>query len=158
MRGVRAAGAEVHEERLIRRDHLGVADELYGLVDEILGKVVSILGCIRLVERDGYSRMRSGYQLVGLAAHKTVEAFKAAPEWPAMLPCCRHLLPLRGSNAISPRRRYSTLARLALGQIGSPFSKGIRPLLPGNPFVPSVIQRHVVAGRVSPCHQARKGR
>ena len=44
VRRVHGAGAEVHEEGLIRRHLLGVGDEADGLVDQILGEVVALFG------------------------------------------------------------------------------------------------------------------
>jgi hypothetical protein len=40
---VRGARAEVQEERLVRRDLLGVGDERDRLVDEVLGQVIALL-------------------------------------------------------------------------------------------------------------------
>ena len=42
MRRVHRAGAEVHEERLVRRDLLGVGDEADRLVHQVLGQVVAL--------------------------------------------------------------------------------------------------------------------
>ena len=47
---VRRAGAEVHEERLVGRDHLRVLDELERLVGQVGGEVVAVLGQRRLVD------------------------------------------------------------------------------------------------------------
>ena len=101
VRGVRTAGAEIHEERLVRRDYLGVSDELYGLVDEILRKVVSILRFVRLV--DGMVIVDEiRVPLVSLAAHKPVEAFETRARAASGASTRRHLPPLQGSEMPFP--------------------------------------------------------
>ena len=42
--GVAGAGRVVEEERLLRRDRLGVLDELERLVGDVVGEVVALLG------------------------------------------------------------------------------------------------------------------
>ena len=49
VRCVAGARRVVEEERLVRRDHLGVLDELEGLVGDVLGEVVALLRRLRLV-------------------------------------------------------------------------------------------------------------
>ncbi len=50
MRRVTCARRVVQEERLLRRDRLGIADELDRLVGQVLGEVVALLGRLRLVD------------------------------------------------------------------------------------------------------------
>jgi hypothetical protein len=44
VRRVHRAGAEVHEERLVGRDLLGIGDETDRAVDKVLGQVIALLG------------------------------------------------------------------------------------------------------------------
>ena len=53
VRRVGAARAEVSEQRLLGRDHLGVADELDRPVGQVLREVVALLGGIGLLDRSG---------------------------------------------------------------------------------------------------------
>ena len=83
MRGVRAAGRVVHEERLLRSVHVGVEHELDRLVGQVLAQVVALLGRARL----GHRRVVLGQvriPLVGLAAQEAVEALEAAAQRPAV--------------------------------------------------------------------------
>jgi hypothetical protein len=84
VRRVRRAGAEVHEERLLRRDHLRVLDELDRLVGEVRRQVVAVL-------RQGwlFDRMvvvdEVGIPLVRFAAEEAVEALEPPPDRPVAL-------------------------------------------------------------------------
>ena len=84
MRSVAGAWAEVHEERLVGRDRLGVLDELDRLVGEVRGQVVSVLGHGRLVDRVVVVD-QVGIPLVGLAAEEAVVALEPAPDRPVAL-------------------------------------------------------------------------
>ena len=82
--GVGGAGAEVHEERLVGHDHLGVFDELDRLVGEVGGQVVAVLGHRRLLHRVVVvDQVR--VPLVGLAAQEPVVALEAAADRPVAL-------------------------------------------------------------------------
>ncbi len=75
-------GAEVEEEGLFRVDDPQVPHARDGLVDEVRREVVALLGAVR-----GEHRMvvpdEVGHELVRLARHEPVEAFKTAAERPA---------------------------------------------------------------------------
>jgi hypothetical protein len=82
--GVGRARAEVHEERLVGRHHLGVADEADRLVGQVLGQVVAVLGAFGLL---GVVVVvdQVGIPLVGLAAEEPVVALEAAAHRPVAL-------------------------------------------------------------------------
>jgi hypothetical protein len=90
--GVGGAGAEVHEERLVGRDHLRVLDELNRPVGEVGREVVALLGGCGLVHRVVVvDRVR--IPLVGLAAQEPVVALEAAADGPVPLRRCHvHLV------------------------------------------------------------------
>ena len=56
MRRVAGAGRVVEEERLLRRDRLGVADELERLVGDVVGEVVALFRASAAGRRDGCRR------------------------------------------------------------------------------------------------------
>lgn len=74
--------AQIREPRLVRRDHLGVADELDCLVRQILRQVIAILGSRRRRDRVVVVDEVGGVPLVGLAAHEAVEPFETAAQRP----------------------------------------------------------------------------
>src|SRR5262245_7950575 len=84
VRRVARAGAEVHEERLVGRDHLGVLDELDRLVGEVGRQVVAVLRHRRLL--DGVVVVDEvRIPLVRLAAEEPVEPLEAAADRPVAL-------------------------------------------------------------------------
>jgi hypothetical protein len=84
VRRVRAPGAEVHEERLVGRDHLRVLDELDRLVGQVGREVVAVLRAAPAA-RPGGCRRQVGIPLVRLAAEEAVEALEAAADRPVAL-------------------------------------------------------------------------
>ena len=81
MRRVARARRVVQEERLLRRDGLGVADELDRLVGDVVGEVVALLGRARLV--DGVVVVDEiGIPLAGLGAEEPVPALEATTARP----------------------------------------------------------------------------
>ena len=81
VRGVTGAGAEVGEPRLVRRDHLGVLDELDRLVGEVLRQVIALFrGGGRLDGVVVVDQFR--IPLVGLAAEESVEPLEAPRQRP----------------------------------------------------------------------------
>src|SRR5262249_47581025 len=76
MRGVRGAGCEVQEDRLLRCDGLGVAEPVDGPVRHVRHEVIAVFGTLGGLDR---SRVLEKYRvvLVGLAANETVEVVKA---------------------------------------------------------------------------------
>ena len=84
VRRVRRAGAEVHEERLVGRDHLRVLDELDRLVGQVGRQVVAVLGHRRLLDEVVVvDEVR--IPLVRLAAEEAVVALEAAADRPVAL-------------------------------------------------------------------------
>ena len=84
VRGVRGAGAEVQEERLVRRDLLGVGDERDRLVDQVLGQVIALLrGARRLDLMVVVDQLR--IPLAGVATEEAVEALEATPQRPPVV-------------------------------------------------------------------------
>ena len=81
VRRVAGAGRVVEEERLLRRDRLGVADELERLVGDVVGEVVALLRRARLVDHVVVvDEVR--IPLVRLGAEEPVPALKAASRRP----------------------------------------------------------------------------
>ncbi len=100
--GVRGSGRPVHEERLVRHQHLLLADPLDRVVGHVLGEVVALLrGPVRF-DRNGVVVDRR-VVLVGLAADESVEVFEPAPGRP---------LPERPHRAGLPDRHLVALAEL----------------------------------------------
>ena len=77
VRGMRGAGREVGEERLVRHQRLLLGDPLDRPVGHVLGEVVALLrGPVRL-DRHGVAVDRRGV-LVGLGADEAVEVLESA--------------------------------------------------------------------------------
>jgi hypothetical protein len=72
VRRVARAGRVMREERLVRRDRLGVLDELDRPVGQILTEVVSLLGLEGLLDRVVVVN-EVGVPLIGLGAEEPVE-------------------------------------------------------------------------------------
>ena len=87
MRRVSRARAEVHEERLVGRDLLGVGDEADRFVRQIFGQVVAFFRRLLRLHRVVVVN-QLGIILVRLAAEKTVEALEAAAQRPAIVRAC----------------------------------------------------------------------
>ena len=77
MRGVRGAGREVHEERLVGHQRLLLAHPAHRLVRHVLGEVVALLGTLALFHRRR-AFVDGRIPLVGLAADEAVEVLEAA--------------------------------------------------------------------------------
>ena len=78
------AGAQVGEPRLVRRDDLGVADELDGLVGEVGGEVIALFGsrgCLDGVVVVNQFRV----PLVGLPAQESIEPLESPRQRPVPL-------------------------------------------------------------------------
>ena len=85
VRGMARARAEVEEERFVRGDRLGVADELQRLVGEVGGEVVALRRRRRLLHRMVVvDQVR--IPLVGLGAEEAVEPLEAPADRPLRLP------------------------------------------------------------------------
>ena len=84
VRGVAGLRGEVHEERLVGVDHLGVADEPDRLVGEVVGEVVAVLGTAGALDR---MVVVDEVRIPGvrLAAEPPVEPLEPAPERPPAL-------------------------------------------------------------------------
>ncbi len=84
MRGVHRAGAEVHEERLVGRDLLGVRDEPDGVIHQVRRQVISLLrGFGRF---DGVVVIHEvRIVLVRVATQEAIEALEAACQGPAVI-------------------------------------------------------------------------
>ncbi len=155
VRRVGRAGRVVQEERLVRRDRLGVLDELERLVGEVVGEVVALLRRLRRVDRVVVvDEVR--VPLVGLGAQEPVPALEPAAARPvaprrgevhldgrAQVPLADHVgVPAElaedlGQHAVLRRDRAARVREpdRGLGDAG-----------------------HRVAGVVAPGQQARAGR
>ena len=84
MRRVLRAGAEIHEERLFRRDLARVGDEADRLVDEVFGQMIALLRRLRrfdlVIVVD-----QIGVILAGVAGEEAIVALEAAPERPTVV-------------------------------------------------------------------------
>jgi len=69
----------VQEERLVRCDRLGVADEFDGLVGQVLGEVITLFGRLRLVHHVVVVD-QIGIPLVRLSAQEAVPALETAAD------------------------------------------------------------------------------
>ena len=98
MRGVRGAGGEVGEERLVRGQRLLAPDPLDGLVRHVGGEVV--VRVVRHLDLDG-AVVDQRRPLIGLAADEAVELVEAGMRGPAIE---------RSGHADFPRRRLVILA------------------------------------------------
>ena len=86
VRRVVGAGAEVHEERPLRRDLLGVGDHADGMVDQVLGEVIARPPRASVGLLDELLVLHQvGVPLVGLAAQEAVVALEAAAGRPVAL-------------------------------------------------------------------------
>jgi hypothetical protein len=80
MRRVTGTGRVVEEERFLRRDSLGVPDELDRLVRQVVGEVVAVFRRARLV--DGMVVVdQIGIPLVRLRPEEPVPALEAPSRW-----------------------------------------------------------------------------
>ena len=94
------AGRVVQEERLVRRDRLGVLDELQRLVGQVLGQVIALGRGLRLVHRVVViDQVR--IPLVGLRPQEPVPALEPPPGRP---------VPPRGGDVHLDRRAQVPLA------------------------------------------------
>ena len=155
VRRVRGARRVVQEERLVRRDRLGVLDELERLIGDVVGEVVALGRQLRLVHRViVVDQVR--VPLVGLRAEEPVPALEA----PAGRP-----VPPGGGDVHLHRRAQVPLAH----HVGVPAPLGqdlgehavLRrdgPTGVGEPDRGLGDARHRVAGVVAPGQQARPGR
>src|SRR5208283_1860003 len=84
---VHCAWAEIHEERLVWSDLLGVCDEANSLIHQVFCQVVALFRSLF-----SFYRVVVVYQfrivLVCLAAQKAVESLKSAPQRPAVIGAC----------------------------------------------------------------------
>ena len=93
VRCVRGAGAEVHEERLVRRDLLGVGDEADRLVHEVFRQVVALVRASSRARRRDCRRRALDSDLMRVAAQEAVVALETASERPAVVgPGCGDLI------------------------------------------------------------------
>ena len=84
MRRVHGAGTEMQVKRLVRRDLLGIGDELDGLVSQVLGQVVALLGRLwRLDLVVVVDQIR--VVLVGVATQEAVVALETTSQRPAVV-------------------------------------------------------------------------
>ena len=84
VRRVVGAGGEVQEEGLVRRDLLGVGDELDGLVGQVDREVIALFRRLRRLDLMVVVD-EVGIVLVGVAAEEAVVAVEAAAERPAVV-------------------------------------------------------------------------
>ncbi len=115
MRRVHRARAEVHEERLVRGDLLGVGDEGHRLVHEVFGQVIALFG--RLLGLDGVIVVdQLGIVLMGVAAEKPVVPLEPAPERPPVVRASRGNLVRRRQVPLAERVRVVSVLQQDLGQ------------------------------------------
>ena len=112
VRSVAGARAVVQEERLVRGDRLGVADERHRLVGDVLGEVVALLRALRLFDRVVVVH-QVRVPLVGLGAQEAVEALEAAPERPLASCVEAMFISSSGSECHLPTCTCSSRARPA---------------------------------------------
>ena len=110
VRRMGGAGRVVQEERLVRRDRLGVLDELQRLVGEVLGQVVALLRRLRLVDRViVVDQVR--VPLVGLGAQEPVPALEPPARTASSAGSRRRSSPRSGTGATCRPCRCSSRAR-----------------------------------------------
>ena len=81
---VHSPGAEIHEERFVRRDLLGVGYEADSLIGQVLGQMVTFLGRLGwLYPVVVVSQIR--IVLVGVAAQEAIVTLETAAEGPAVV-------------------------------------------------------------------------
>ena len=112
VRRVAGLRREVHEERLVGLDDLGVADELDRLGREVVGDVIAVLGPARRVDLVVVVD-EVGIPVVGLAAEPSVEAFEPAPQRPPALERGEVALLARRQVPLARRNTCCTRARRA---------------------------------------------
>ena len=77
VRRMRGARRVIQEEWLVRREHLGIFDELQRLIGQIFSEVVALGRGLRLIDRVVVVR-QLGIPLARLGAEETVEALEPA--------------------------------------------------------------------------------
>jgi hypothetical protein len=152
---VAGSRAEVHEERLVRRDHVGVADEADRLVGQILREVVAVIWSSRRAH--GMVVVREiRVPLIGLAGQEPVVAVEASPQRPCVERPCHRLLSRHAEVPLAERERVVTLLRQDLGH--EPVLEGhpaVVARVPGRPFADRAHRVRVV---VAAGHDAGTGR
>ena len=125
VRGVRGAGREVDEERLVGHERLLLADPVDRLVGHVLGEVVALLRRLLLLHGHGVAVDRRRV-LVRLSADEAVEVVEARSGRPRVERSHRARLPdgdlvtlpeLRGRVAVEPQRLRERRARLGADRV-----------------------------------------
>ena len=149
---VAGAGRVVQEEWLLRRDRLGVLDELDGLVGEVVGEVVAVFGRTRLV--DGMVVVDEvGIPLARLRPQEPVPPLKApaarpvAPRGGEVHLCLGAQVPLAHHVGVPAELAEDLCQRAVLGRDGAAGGRKAARRL-GD-------ARHAVACVVAPRQQAR---
>ena len=155
VRRVRGAGRVVQEERLVRRDGLGVLDELQRLVGQVLGEVVALFRKLWLVDRVVVVH-QVRVPLIGLRAQEPVEPLEPAPGRP--VPPGRRDVHLhrRAQVPLADRVRVPALLAQDLGDHA--ILRRDRPARVREPDRGLGDARHRVARVITPGQQARAGR
>ncbi len=130
VRGVRRAGREVHEERLVRQQRLLLAHPRAGPVGEVLREVVALPGCAPRLHRRR-ALVQGRIPLVGLAADEPEEVLEpAAAGRPRIERPDRARLVHRHLVALAELRRRVAVQLERLGERGR--GVGPHPRVPGS--------------------------
>src|SRR4051794_14914600 len=130
MRGVRRAGGEIEEERLLRSCLLLVLNEANRPVREVLGEVVTLLRRARRGNRSVVADQRRR-PLIGVAAQEAVIALETEPERPAVERSGRAELPPRCQMPFSDGER--AVSRIAQNAGECRRRPRNLPVVPGKP-------------------------
>ena len=155
VRCVRGARRVVEEERLVRREHLGVADELDRLGGDVIGEVVALFGGLGLVDRVVVvDQVR--VPLVGLGAQEPVKPLEAPAGRP--VPPGRRQVHLHRRAQVPLADDVGVPAQLAEDLGDHAVLRRDRPARVREPDRGLGDAGHAVTGVVAPGQQARAGR